>query len=119
MAHSLFVWLKRCCRKLPLTDHFRVGSGAGLEPAWRTLPVISYETSEDAGEEFDSDITITSSIFAAPALHTANADRRTEHLASMGESSTGHLRPIQLANIQPYKTEGIVVLDNGIGILIR
>ena len=103
MAHSLFVWfLDLCCRKLPLTDQLRVGSGAGL-PAQLS----------------DADIK-SDSIFAAPALHPANADRRTEPLASKGESSTSRLlRPTQLANIQPYKTEDGIGLDSSIGILIR
>ena len=75
MAQSLFVWLKRCCRKLPLTDQLRVGSGAGYEPARRSLPAVPFES--DADEEYCSDTKVSSTVFAAPALHTAVADRLT------------------------------------------
>ena len=114
MAHSLFDWLKRCCRKLPLTDQLRVGSGAGYKPAWRILPYISYDDDSDDDKEgleasevdplsfADSAATDTDTInpiIVVPVLHTANAGRRTEHLATGGESSTDYLQPSQLANI--------------------
>ena len=41
-----------------------------------------YEISGDAGEEYCSDTKVSSTVFAVPALHTAVADRLTEHLAS-------------------------------------
>ena len=54
--------LKHCCRKLPLTDLFRVGSGAGLAPAsaLHKQPLLHAEHTEDvaASEATDADNSI-------------------------------------------------------------
>ena len=73
MASSLFVWLKRCCRKAPASDQLRVGSGAGYEPA--------------TALEEQLDIKISDNVKAVPALHTAKADRLTVHLVGRGKAA--------------------------------